>query len=183
MSADAVLKMAQAALLDDAAAFAYYGSPLPSAKDDEITRLVDAYLAEAPPERLKIATGLSGTQANWLGTYAHRLALLSVRRQSAADLWNGMVALLMAAKVTDWRDSIMTMAVLYRAAQLLGLGDDPFRDAAPEAPDPAAGKQLLDFLDRPDPDKTVESMGYRELTGKNGLIIVYGTQPVPAGLL
>jgi hypothetical protein len=183
MSPDAVLKMAQTVLLDDAAQLAYYGSPLPSPKDDEITQLVEAYLTADPAGRLKIATGLSDSQANWLGTYAHRMALLSVRQQSPEALVNGIVALLMAAKVTDWRDSIMTMAVLYRAAQLLGLGDDPFRDTAPEAPDAAAGQLLLDFLTRPDPDKTVEAMGYRELTGKNGLIIVYGTQPVPAGFL
>lgn len=183
MSADAVLKMAQTVLLDDAAQLAYYGSPLPSAKDDEITRLVEAYLMEDPAERLKIATGLSETQANWLGTYAHRMALLSVRQQSPEVLMNGIVALLMAAKVTDWRDSTMTIAVLYRAAQLLGLGEDPFRATAPEAPDAAAGQLLLNFLTRADADKTVESMGYRELTGQNGLIIVYGTQPVPAGFL
>jgi hypothetical protein len=183
MSADAVLQMAQTALRDDAAQLAYYGSPLPSPKDDEITRLVEGYLAADPAGRLKIATGLSDTQANWLGTYAHRLALLAARRQSPADLKHAIVALLMAAKITDWRDSIMTMAVLYRAAQLLGVGDQAFLDAAPEAPDPAAGTQLLDFLDRPDPDKTIESMGYRELSGKNGVIIVYGSQPVPAGFL
>jgi hypothetical protein len=181
MSADAVLKTARTVLLDNAAQLAYYGSPLPSAKDDEIAGLVDAYLAEPPAERLKIATGLDDSQANWLGTYAHRMALLSVRQKSRDILGSAIVALLMAAKVTDPRDSTMTIAVLYRAAQLLGLGEDPFRDAAPEAPDAAAGKLLLSYLDRADADKTVEAMGYRELNGKNGLIIVYGTQPVPAG--
>jgi hypothetical protein len=181
MSADTVLKRAQVALLDESAHLAYYGSPLPSAKDDEITRLVEDYLAEGPPERLKIASGLSDSQANWLGTYAHRMGLLAVRKQSPAILRNGVAGLLMAAKVTDGRDSTMTLSVLYRAAQLLGLGDAAFRNAAADAPDADAERLLLGFLTRADPDKTVQAMGYREETGQNGLVIVYGTQPVPAG--
>jgi hypothetical protein len=181
MSADAFFKNAAAVLLDDAAQFAYYGSVLPGAKDDEITRLVEQYLASAPAERAKIAAGLDESQASWLGTYAHRMALLSVRRKSPAVLRNAIVALLMAAKGKDPRECTMTMSVLYRAAQLLGLGDAAFRDAAVEAPDADAQALLLGFLNRADPDKTVEAMGYRELTGKNGLVIVYGQTAVPAG--
>jgi hypothetical protein len=180
MPADAVLRKAQTVLLDDAAQLAYYGSPLPSAKDDEITRLVEDYLAEPAPERLKIASGLNDSQASWLGTYAHRAAIVSVRKQSPAILRNGIVALLMAALITDGRDSTMTLSVLYRAAQLLGLGDGAFRNAASDAPDAQAEGLLLGFLNRADPDKTVQKMGYREETGPHGLIIVYGTQPAPA---
>lgn len=180
MSADTVLKRAQVVLLDETAHLAYYGSTLPSARDDEITRLVEDYLMEDPPERLRIASALSDSQANWLGTYAHRMALLSVRRKSPSILRSGIAGLLMAAKVTDGRDSTMTLSVLYRAAQLLGLGDAAFRNAARDAPDADAERLLLGFLTRADPDKTVQAMGYREETGKNGLVIVYGTQPAPA---
>jgi hypothetical protein len=181
MSADAVLRSARAVLLDDAAQLAYYGSALPAAKDDEITRLVEDYRAEGPPERLKIAAGLDDSQANWLGTYAHRMAMVSVRKRSPAVLRNGIAALLMAAKVTDPRDSTMTLSVLYRAAQLLGLGDPAFQGAAADAPDAEVERLLLGFLARAGRDRTVEAMGYREETGKNGLIIVYGSQPVPSG--
>jgi hypothetical protein len=181
MPADAFLKKAQTVLLDDAAHLAYYGSALPGPKDDEITGLVDDYLADAPPERLKIASGLSESQASWLGTYAHRMAIVSVRKKSADTLRKALVALLMAAKVTDPRESTMTMSVLYRAAELLLLGDGAFRGAAAEAPDADAEQLLLGFLNRA--DKTIQKMGYREETGKNGIIIVYGTQPVPPGFL
>ena len=181
MSATTFFQMAQAALLDAAALFAYFGSPLPSAKDDEITRLVEEYLAGGPQERLKIASGLNDLQAYWLGTYAHRMAISSVRKKSPAILQNAITAMLMAAKVTDPRESTMLLSVLYRAAQLLGLGDAAFRNAAKGAPDAEAERLLLGFLARADPDKTVEAMGYREEAGKNGLVIVYGTQPVPAG--
>jgi hypothetical protein len=180
MSADAVLKKAQAVLLDDAAQRAYYESALPSAKDDEINRLVGDYLAEPPPERLKLASSLNDSQASWLGTYAHRMALLGVRKKSPSILEHGIVALLMAAKVTDGREASMTLAVLYRAAQLLGQGDAAFRNAAADAPDAEAERLLLGFLVRADPDKTVQAMGYREEAGKNGLVIIYGTEPVPA---
>lgn len=181
MSADTVLKTAQAVLLDAAAQFAYYGASLPGSKDDEITGLVEACLAEPPAERLKIASGLTESQANCLGTYAHRMALLSARKKSPAVLRNAIGAMLMAAKVTDPRESTMTMAVLYRAAQMLGLGDAAFHNSAPDAPDADTQRLLLGFLARADPDKSVEAMGYREETGKNGVVIVYGRQPVPAG--
>jgi hypothetical protein len=180
---DAFFKKAQAVLLDPASEFDYYGSPLPNARDDEITRLVELYLAADPQERLKISSGLSELQASWLKTYAHRMAMLSVRKQSPAILRNAIVALVIAAKVTDPRESTMGMSVLYRAAQLLGLGDAAFRDGAKEAPDAETERLLLGFLNRADPDKSIQTMGFREETGKNGLIIVYGKTPVPAGFL
>ena len=179
MSADAVLKSAQAVLLDDAAQLAYYGAPLPGAKDGEIARLVEAYRAEPPPERLKIASALTESQANWLATFAHRMAMASVRKQSPEMLRNGLTAVLMAAKVTDGRDGTMTLSVLYRAAQLLGLGDAAFQAAAADAPDADAEGLVLGFLTRADAARTIESMGYREETGKNGIVIVYGRQAAP----
>jgi hypothetical protein len=109
------------------------------------------------------------------------MAIVSVRKKSADTLRKAIVALLMAAKVTDPRESTMTMSVLYRAAELLLLGDGAFRGAAAEAPDADAEQLLLGYLNRP--DKTIQKMGYREETGKNGIIIVYGTQPVPPGFL
>ena len=181
MPADAILKKAQTVLLDDAAHLAYYGSTLPGPKDDEITRLVDDYLAEPPPERLKIASGLSEPQASWLGTYAHRMAMVSVRKKSPEILRKAIVALLMAAKVTDPRESTMTISILYRAAELLLQGDGAFRSAAADAPEADVERLLLGFLNRA--DKTIQKMGYREETGKNGVIFVYGTQPVPPGFL
>jgi hypothetical protein len=180
MSADTVLKSAQAALLDDAAQLAYYGAPLPSPKDGEITRLVEAYRAEPPPERLKIASALTESQVNWLATYAHRMAMVSVRQQSPDMLRNGLAAVLMAAKVTDGRDATMTLSVLYRAAGLLGPGDAAFQAAAVDAPDADAERLVLGFLTRADAAKTIESMGYREETGTRGIVIVYGRQAAPA---
>ena len=183
MSAQAFFQKAKTVLLDDAAHLAYYDSRLPGPKDDEITRLVEDYLAEDPQERLKIASGLSETQASWLGTYAHRMSMVSVRKKSPDILRTAIVALMISAKVTDPRETTMTMSVLYRAAQLLLVGDGAFRGAASDAPGADVEQLFLGFLNRADPSKTIQSMGYREETGKNGVIFVYGTQPIPAGFL
>lgn len=162
--------------------FNYYKSKLPNGKDDEITKLVEVYKAARPEDRLTIANGLTGQQANWLDTYGFRMSMLSVRQGSADLLKSGLIALLMTMKIKDWRESIMSTSVLYRAAELLHVGDAAIRDAAKYAPDAETNERLLDYLKRTDDDKTVEAMGFRELTGKNGLIFVFGDQPVPEGL-
>jgi len=56
-------------------------------------------------------------------------------------------------------------------------------DLAVFAPDDESKNLLLGFLKRADDDKRLEAMGYRELNGENGIIYVYGAQPVPEGLL
>ena len=173
----------EATLPDDTLTyFSYYKSRLPGPKDDEIAKVVEAYKAASAGDRLAIADGLTGSQVNWLGTYAFRMSMLSVRKESPALLQTGIIALLMTMKVKDWRESIMSTSVLYRASELLHLGGAAFRDAAAYAPDEAAADLLLDYLKRTDDDKTVEAMGFRELTGKNGLIFVHGDLPVPEGL-
>lgn len=162
--------------------FGYYKSKLPGPKDDEIKKLVEVYKAASADERLTIANGLTGQQANWLDTYGFRMSMLSVRQGSAELLQSGIVALLMTMKVKDWREGILSSSVLYRAAELLHVGDAAFREAARYAPDAASAELLLGYLKRSGDDKTVEAMGFRELTGKNGLIFVFGDQPVPEGL-
>ncbi len=163
--------------------FTYYRSKLPGPKDDEIAKVVEAYKAAEPQERLTIANGLTGSQVNWLGTYAFRMSMLSVRKESPAILQSGIIALLMTMKIKDWRESIMSTSVLCRASELLHLGETAFREAAPYAPDAEAGQMLLKFLTRGADDRSVEAMGFRELNGKNGLIFVHGDLPVPEGLL
>lgn len=184
MSDKTFASLANSILPDDPdASLAYYRSKLPNTLDDEIGRVCDSYKQAQPEQRLQIAMSLSATQASWLGTYGYRMAMLSVRQESESVLQQGLLAWLMASKKKDWRESVMSTAPLYRSAVLIGPGETAFREAAAFAPDDEAKTLLLGFLKRADDDKRLEAMGWRELNGENGIIYVYGTLPVPEGLL
>ncbi|HKZ69563.1 MAG TPA: hypothetical protein VJ020_05760 [Anaerolineales bacterium] len=183
MAKQSLAALTSSVLADNQAAYLdYYRSKLPNSKDDDIAKVVAAYKSADPAARQQFGAGLTGGQGNWLGTYAYRMSMLSVRQEANNVLQNGLVGLAMAMKVKDWRECIMTMSVLYRAAVLLGAGGRAFQDAAPYAPDTEARELLLSFLARAEEDRQIEALGYRELNGEHGIIFIYGTQPVPEGL-
>lgn len=174
--------LSTAAPNDRQAHMAYYRARLPDPKDEALTQVVEAYQQLAAADRAAAAAALTEMQVGWLSTYAYRMAMLSVRQENPRLLHNGIVAMLLIQPKNDWRETLMSLTLLYRSATLLELGNAAFEAAAEFAPTADARQQLLSFLTSPAETKHVESMGWRELTGLNGLIYVYGTQPVPEGL-
>lgn len=162
----------------------YYQAPLPSAQDAAFSQMSEAYQRLTPAAREAAALALTPEQVNWLSTYAYRMAMLSVRQENLRHLHNGLVAMLLAQPNDDWRESLMTLTLLYRSAELLGVGAAAFEAAAPFAPTGLARQQLLSFITAPVEAKGgVEDMGWQEFTGPHGLVYVYSGQEVPQGLL
>ena len=160
----------------------YYNAVLPTARDNDLTAVVEAYQRISPAQRREVAHALTAVQRSWLDTYSFRLSMLSVRQNDPQLLMNALVALLMIAPKSDPREVTMSIPVLYRSAVLLKRGEAAFHEAAAFAPDEAAQKLLLNFLNRSEEGRQLENWQYRELKGEHGLIYVYGSLPVPEGL-
>jgi hypothetical protein len=92
-----------------------------------------------------------------------------VRESSRTDLWNGLVAKLIAAGV-DFRDELPVMALLYNSAARLG--ENPgslLEEVVKTFPAAESGRKLFEmFLKRPDELKSIHSFGYSEGQGPHG---------------
>jgi hypothetical protein len=103
-----------------------------------------------------------------LSAFAERAASIAVRRREGRELRAGLLAAALALSLTDDpRDALPALALLYRAATMIGR--DPGQEFAAanrltgdRAPD------LVDFARRAPEDRTVEAMGFHEGADRNG---------------
>ena len=133
----------------------YLGLPIPSARDDEITRhierLVDEAAMEASAKRVRTLFETN------LSPYAQRMAALAVRRRDPAPIRNGMRAAALESATADPRDAVIVYPLLWRS--LVKLGFDPAREFADLATRLGAyGESLRAFAARPPAARTVEAM-------------------------
>lgn len=103
-----------------------------------------------------------------LSAFAERAASMAVRHQDARELRAGLLATALAQAITDdSREPLSALALLYRAAEMIG--HDPVAEfiAANELSGGHA-HGLLDFLRRSAEDRAIEAMGYGEGDDKRG---------------
>jgi len=140
----------------------YLHWPLPCAKDNEIAGMIETLVSE--PNALT-----NDLQAEVLSVFAERMAVLAVRQHSRDFIMKGLLASALALSVhRDFRDIISALALLYRAAELIG--EHPrelFRSAARRLP-PEIADWLVSFAGRNRKDRSPEAFGFVEKYGADG---------------
>jgi hypothetical protein len=140
----------------------YLHWPLPCPEDHEIAEIID-------PLVLDPTVLTNASQANVLSAFAARMAMLAVRRQSHEFIVKGLLASTLALSGhSDFRDVISDLALLYRAAELIGeRPKELFVSTADRLP-PELAEWLISFAGRTPEDRSLQAFGYVEKYDKDG---------------
>ena len=133
--------------------------PIPSERDEQITRLLDR--VATPENRQVLRTIFNHTHETPLTSYAERMAALAVRTKSEIPIQRGLIAAGIAAIVTtDIREVILILPVLWHSMDLLGIDPEDALAAINDRLDDDAREFLAGFARRTPENRTIESMGY-----------------------
>jgi hypothetical protein len=142
--------------------------PIPNKRDDEISALIEWWMALGQEDRVREAAAISESQRQTLLAYSERMASFTVRFQNPKAILLGLVALGIDGWRFDWRENVMLLSLHYNSARKLGLSpNDLFARAAAVLP-PEAAHALDEFLQRADKDKSLNVMGFEEGSDENG---------------
>jgi len=140
---------------------AYDSSTADETRDHEITDLVTK--AETTDQLAALTAMIEpGQHSTILDTYAQRAAALAVQRQDPNLLRLGLLALAVAyVKTRDFRDNLVTLALLWRSAELLAL--DPREELERTATRvPPAADFFHGWINRSPDAQALSTMGCRE---------------------
>jgi hypothetical protein len=154
------------AILEPQNNIGYGREGLPCGRDGQIRDLILDVTANNSFEQ--VAQRLPQSADRVLSAFAERAASLAVRQQDERELRAGLYAAALAlALTTDAREVLPSVALLYRAATMIGR--DPDREFAAVSDwigDHAPG--LIEFTRRAPADRTIEAMGFEEGVDENG---------------
>ena len=138
-----------------------YGKfPLPSPLDKVMADFLSGITnpADFAEHRAALQATVPGTVTL---AYAERMASLAVRRQDKKSLRSGLVAVALAwLLVDDHREVWPVMALLYRAAEMVGADPAAEFAAAGTLGGADVATALAEFAARPAPDRSIADMGY-----------------------
>jgi hypothetical protein len=155
-------------LLQSLAAKGYRSWKVPGPRDGEIASLMARI--DSPTMLRDLLARVDLPVARILDAFATRMAALAVRRGDAVWIRHGLIAAQLAMSAEDAREVLPTYALLYRAAELIGIDAMAyFRELSYltwgselETPEEFA-------LRRPE-DKAIGAMGYAESTDDDGFV-------------
>lgn len=137
----------------------YLDTPLPSARDSQITELAETLRDEESITRAARSVAAAGETV--LSPYAQRAAGLAVRQRAPRFLRAGLRATALMAAGGDPRDVAIVLSLLWRSAELLGL--DPATEFTAVGRSVGRHGEALHAFARRDPqDRTIQAMGYAE---------------------
>lgn len=154
------------AILEPAKNINYVREELFSARDEQIR---DLLLHAADRATVDQVAGMVPAMGDLtLTAFAERAASIAVRHQDARELRAGIYAVVLTQAITgDPQEPLPAMALLYRAAEMIGHNPGAEFFAANELTGGHAGG-LLDFLRRSPADRTIKTVGYEEGNDKWG---------------
>lgn len=172
--------------VDGPAEGAYFVAPIPSPQDQAIRAALPALREQSTGQRAALASAWANThKAGMLGDFALRATIHGARTRDAGWLRDGLFAGLFVLPEPEYQDAWqywMHLAIVRRAAGLLGLdGDGLIRTARDDAPTAGGVKAIDTFLGWAPNERTPEARGARELRTRRGIVWVVKGQPVPAG--
>ncbi len=88
---------------------------MPEFVEPYVTELVDRFTSCSEAERNQLLS-LMSRESPVFGWYARKLAGRAIRDNSQKDLWNGLMALVIFANKTDFRDLMAPLALLHHSA-------------------------------------------------------------------
>lgn len=143
-----------------------YGSGrLPSVRDREIHGLLRGVETDEDVGYFVQTVPHDGGRV--LNAFAERAASMAVRRQDARELRAGLLALLIAQRVSrEQREIMPTLALLYRAAEMIG--HDPRVEFTQICDKFGASIALVNFVRRTPDDRAIQAMGFEEGDDEDG---------------
>jgi hypothetical protein len=148
----------------------YFWEPIPISLDAVLQRFVREFMTADDVNRVEILQHLTPRYRQLLCSFGTRSATLGARHQNPDLVTEGLIALRLGWPQDDMRDQIRDLAPMYHAT--VRTGADPaeiFRRAAGVARDNDFSSFLEDFLSRPDDEKSLEALGFREVNHADGL--------------
>ncbi|MFY1672500.1 hypothetical protein ACN27G_21440 [Plantactinospora sp. WMMB334] len=138
----------------------YLTRPMPTDRDEQITRLLGALRDE---RAIAVAAGsVAALGDTVLSPYVQRAAALAVRHAAPRYLRAGLRAAALLAADGDPRDVVVVLALLWRSAELLTL--DPSSEFGAVAREIGRyGAPLTAFAARPPEARTIHAMRYVEV--------------------
>jgi hypothetical protein len=89
---------------------------------------------------------------------------------------DGLIAVLLEGERDDWRETIITLTLLYDAVTRLGAsGAEVFGQVAKLAPKLEVSESIRKFSQRAPENRTIESMGYKLKMSGQG--VAYASNP------
>lgn len=140
----------------------YGRKPLPTIRDDEIAVLLHQLVSQNSISSLEPQHGIV------LAAYAERMASLAVRTGSSELIRDGLVAIQLALKSGDQRESMPVLSLLSRAAELIGSTPSEEFLAAARYMSLTPSDQLISFLERNEDDRSLAAMGFVESSDEQG---------------
>jgi hypothetical protein len=131
-----------------------------------VTDFVDFVRYSSAQDQQKIREQLEPKHFARLRGYASRMASRAVQRGSVEDVERGLAASAFEGGRFDYRYTVITLCLLHRSAEKLGVNVDELFQRAASLGDKASKELLLGYLARG--DKRLEAMGYKEGVGEDG---------------
>ena len=133
-----------------------------------ITQLIPVFKETDLTTRTAISTGLTRYAKDQLLGYAGNMAVLAVREESTSRIHDGLTAMAIEdGGGSDWRDSLVVVALLYNSSVKLGMdATAAFEQASSLLPETDFQKAIKSFPSRRDRD--LECWGRREVMTKDG---------------
>lgn len=148
----------------------YFWEPIPIPLDAVLARFVREFMTDDDVNRVEILQQVTPRHRQLLESFGVRSATLGARHQNPDLITEGLIALRLGWPADDVREQIMDLAPMYHAAHRIGA--DPaeiFRMAAAVARHNDFSSFLEEFLSRPESEKSLKALGFREVNHADGL--------------
>jgi hypothetical protein len=142
----------------------------PNARDGEIADLMNKVVAERAVAQF--ARDIEGGHARVLAVFAERMASAAIRNPDPELLRLGLIALLLSFRHDDSREALIVFPLFCNGLRKLKVDQDLFLTEIRETIGDLLVAPLIEFLKRPEADRSLDSMGYSEGADGDGFRFV-----------
>lgn len=142
--------------------------PIPSALDSDISRVVNRYMQRTAEEQAFIRDTFTDKNSFAFIRFSERMAVLAVRERSEKYLFEGLIAHAIEGGKFDIRENILILSLLYHSATKIGADPIELFTRAAQLAKGEIAEEIAHFPHRKPEDKSIETMGYIELSDKDG---------------
>lgn len=146
-------------------------NPSPQDFDQALRKFCAEFATGSQEERAALREAIPMDQFYTLMSFADRSAVFALREQDAAILHDGLSALaIIDAQRTDYRDILMSLALLNHSAERLNIDTAAAFESAAKLAEPRTAELLRSFVKRDPRSKALgKSWGYREVELDSGI--------------
>jgi hypothetical protein len=160
---DSILKLSEVRACDY-----FKRRAMPAFVEPLVTEIVTSLVCSDEARREELLSLVSRSVCPAFGWYARKLAGRAVRERSRSDLWNGVVALGMCARVDDMRDLMAPLALVHNSAIRLGEDARALFGSASRMCGQSIETLFMEFLDGPSCARAIGTYGFSEGAGPCG---------------